>query len=628
MLDLMRKHARSWFIQVILFAVIIVFVFWGVGSYRESRSNRIAVVNDHAITINEFRQTYEGLIKRYRDMYGDALTENLINKLGLKEMALEGLIERVLLMQEAENLRVEVTKDELKQAIMSYPAFQKNGAFDNSQYLWLLRQNRMTPEEFEQSQRKDLLIRKVQHYIQDSAKISHKEILNTYTLQNESTNIEFFRISSSSFLKQIKPSDEELQQYFSEHEERYRIPVKVNAGYLVFDPKDHESKIKIEENEIEEYYQANISTYTIPEKVKARHIFIESPAGNDPESIEEAREEAEKVLNEIRKGKDFATLAKEYSEDPSAKKGGDLGYIERERLAEPLQEALSSLKKGEVTPVVETPYGFHIMKVEKIKKGRIKPLKEVKAQITSTLKKEKSRDLADEEAEEFYLTIFDEDSLKRVADSSGKELKETGFFASGENIKGIGRNKAVSDAAFFLEKGEISEILKSGDNSYILEVIEKQPSRLPEYDEVKKDVEKEVKNERSRGMASERAEKLLAELRNGKDWKVLVSEHKLTSQETGFFKRNTGTIPKIGYSEDIRESAFSLNEADPYPSKVFEVNGIYFVIRLKSKKGIDKETFQSEKDQFGKMLIEQKREVLLRAWLEDLKAKSEIKREL
>ncbi|MDY7032753.1 MAG: SurA N-terminal domain-containing protein [Thermodesulfobacteriota bacterium] len=263
MLDLMRKHARSWFIQVILFAVIIVFVFWGVGSFRESRSSRIATVNDYVITVSEYRQTYESLLKRYRDIYKDAFSENLISKLGLKEMALEGLIERALLLQEAEALQLDVTEHELRESIMNYPAFQKDGTFDNSRYMWLLRQHRMAPEEFEESQKRGLMIRKVENVIRDSAKVSDKEVLNTYTAENESINIEFTQVNSSSFLKGINPSVEEINSYFSEHKERYRIPVKVNVQYLIFNPKDYESKVNIEDEEIEEYYRLNTDTYTI-----------------------------------------------------------------------------------------------------------------------------------------------------------------------------------------------------------------------------------------------------------------------------------------------------------------------------------------------------------------------------
>jgi len=628
MLDLMRKHARSWFIQVALFAIILVFVFWGVGTFNEDKRNRIAVVNNSPITLSEYREAYDTLLKRYRDIYKDRLSDELIDKLNLKKMALENLIDRVLLLQEAEGLNFEVTEEELRESIMNYPSFQKDGNFDNSKYVRLLRYHRMSPEEFEASQRRDLLIKKVAEFIKDNAKVLDKEVSDAYIEENESVDIEFVKVTPSSFFDRVKVSDDDIKDYFSKHKEKYKIAAKVNVYYLSFNPKNYESKIEITETDINDYYRLNIEGFKVPEKVKVRYILIKTASGDNSESVKKAREKAEKVVKEIQKGVKFASLAGKYSDDPSAKKGGDLGYIEKVRLAGPVGEAISSLKAGEVSPIIESPFGFHIVKVEKIQDAKTRSLKEVKPQILSVLKRERAQELADEEAEDVYERIFDEDNLKEFAASEKMDIHQTGLFTMGEDLKEIDEDRTFSNAAFSLEKGEISEIIKASGVNYILQMFERLAPRIPELDEVDKNVREDVKKKKGGDMARTKAEKLLEELKTAKERKRLVSKNRLKIEETGFFKRRGGAIPKVGYSEEINKDAFLLTPDNPYANKVFKVNDSYFILRLKEKKGIDKDKFESEKDRFKEALLEQKKEEIFRTWLNGLKEKAEIEREI
>ncbi|MFH2012757.1 MAG: SurA N-terminal domain-containing protein [Pseudomonadota bacterium] len=628
MLDLMRKNARSWFIQVALFAVILVFVFWGIGSFSGNRGNRVATVNGTPITINEYRETYENLLKRYQDIYKNALSEKLITQLNLKEVALESLIERDLLVQEADRLNLRVTKNELKESIMDYPAFQQNSKFDHNRYINLLRYNRMTPEEFEASQKRDLIIKKVEKVIKDSAKISDKEALDIYTLENESINIEFIRLTSSSFIDKVKVSDEEIKDYYSKHNKDYQIPAKINVQYLSFNPNQYEARVEISEENINDYYQTNMEEFTLPEKVQARHILIKSLPDDNPESVKKARKKAEQVLSEIQRGVDFAKLARAYSDDPSANKGGDLGYIERNNLMEPIREAISSLKEGEVSPIIMSSFGYHILKVERVLNSRKMPLKEVRSQIISILRQVKARELADEKAENVNAMITEGTNLKKLASDIKMDIHETGFFAAGERIKELGINKPFSETAFSLKKGEISQLIKSSDINYILQVIDRMESRIPDLNEVKDSVKKDLQGEKANAMAKSKAEKLLENLRKSRKWEQLTSENNLKVEETGFFRRSDRIIPNIGYSEEIKENIFSLTPNEPFADRVFHINNTYFIAKFKNKKDSDEEKFNLVKDRLKKLLIEHKQEEIFKTWINSLKASAKITKNL
>ncbi|MDY6854948.1 MAG: SurA N-terminal domain-containing protein [Thermodesulfobacteriota bacterium] len=620
MLELMRRNARSWFIQAALFAVIVVFVFWGVGSFKPDSSNRIATVNDYRITMNEYRKAYDNILKRYKEIYKEDFSEETIERLNLKEMTINSLIEKVLLLQEAEKLNLEVTDDELKKSIIHYPVFQKDGVFKNSLYKQLLRYNRITPEEFEDLQRKEILQKKVENLIKDNAKVSDKELLDAYTLENESINIEVTHIKHSAFKGSVKISDEEISDYFSNNKRNYQIPAKVNVQYLNFNPKDYESQVTLLAEEINDYYELNIDKFSIPAKIKAKHILIAAPQ-DDAESRTQGKQKAEMILKKIHNGADFSALAKKYSDDPSAKKGGDLGFVERDKLMPSIKEALSSIQEGEISSIVYSPFGFHIIKAEKILDARTMPLSEVESEIHTLLKLEKADELAQEEAENINALTIDTKDLNELALTENLKIKKTGLFASGENIEGIGRDRTFSNAAFLLEKGEISQIVKSSGTNYILQAIEKLPPQIPELEKVKTEVKKDLIFEKEKSMAKAKAENLLKELKEGKEWESIIRENKLKSEQTGFFKRRG----RIGYSEEVKEHAFSLSKNTPYSDRIFEANDNYIILRFKDRKGIDKEEFSAAKKRLKKLLLQQKREDTFRLWMDGIKAKAEIK---
>ena len=199
MLHLMRKHAGSWMIKVVLGVIVVVFVFWGVGSYRSGKGNRIAVVNGEAIALEEYRGTYEQLLEQYRRQFGNALDQKLLKTLNLKEQALNRLIDRRLLLQSADRLNLHVTDEAVVEAIQNIEAFQENGQFVPGRYQRLLAVNRMTPEIFEENMRRDVLVQKTQGFILGSAKVSEAEVLESFQWREKQVSIDYVLFKPSSY---------------------------------------------------------------------------------------------------------------------------------------------------------------------------------------------------------------------------------------------------------------------------------------------------------------------------------------------------------------------------------------------------------------------------------------------
>ena len=287
----MRKHAGNWLIKILLGAIVIVFIFWGVGSFRAERGGRVALVNGDQITLDEFRNTYDNLIEQLRSRFGNKLDDKMIKTLQVKKQALNRLINNRLLIQEAEKLKFRVSKQELADAIIHIPAFQRGGVFDRYRYKNVLDSLRMTPESFEADQKNQMLIDKLRTLVTSSAKVSDQEVREWYEWLNAMVNIDYVLFDPSRY-KNIHVTEEEIKSFYEKQKENYKTETMVKVRYLDFDPKQYQSKVKLSDAEIREYYDENLASFRIPKKVVARHILIKVSPDADPETVKKTKERA------------------------------------------------------------------------------------------------------------------------------------------------------------------------------------------------------------------------------------------------------------------------------------------------------------------------------------------------
>lgn len=627
MLKYMRTHATSWIIKVGLSFIIVVFaLYFGFGRIKGRREAMVAEVNGQFITVKDFHQSYQNLLALYRNRYKNQLTHEMIRALGLKQQALNELIDNILLYQEGLRMNFHVSPEELRRSIQSSPLFQVDGKFNRGMYLRLLSLNRMEPEDFEQMQEQRLLIDKVRNLVlQSTGIVSEDEAREAYLMENERINLEFIRVETKDFLEKSKPTPAEVDEYFSGHRESFRIPERVNLHYMVYRPKDFRDKVDISQEEIKIYYETNIDDFVVQKQVKARHILIEVPPDADPGKIEQARKKAEEILAKAKQGDDFASLAEKYSEGPTAKKGGDLGYFPRGRMVKEFEDAAFSLQAGEISSLVRTRFGFHIIKVEDVREERTRGLDEVRTSIESTLRDQKARDLAERNAEEALYTLYKGKEMREVAEESHVSVKETGFFSRGEKIKEIPSNDEMTSVVFSLKAGDVSPVMEISKDLYIFQLVEKQQPRLPELEEVKDKVEKELREKKAREQAESAAEELLAELKGGKPMNEAASDKGFKVEETGFFKKGTNYLPKIGLAEGAVDVIASLSTEHPYPDRPLEVGTGWVLPRLKELQRPDLKKYESEdRETWERQFRLIKAEESYRRWLAALRGKSKI----
>ena len=625
MLDLMRKNAGSWIIKGLLGIIVVVFVFWGVGSFRAQRGNRIALVNGEVITGQEYQEAYNGLVEQVRArMGGNSLDENMLKALDLKKKALDRLIDRKIIIKEAEKLKFRVTNEELSQAILNIKAFQSDGVFNKKLYERVLSQNRMTPEAFEISVKESLMIERIMSFITGGVKISEQEALEWFKWKGASVNVDYVHFNPERYTG-INPTGEELKAFYDKNREAYKTEDKIKISYITFDPATYASKATVEEKDINEFYENNIDKFKRPKTVEARHILFKIDEGAGPEVVKEAGVKAGNILKMLKEGQPFEELAKKYSDCPSKSQGGYLGAFQKKDMVEPFASRAFSLKPGEISEPVLTKFGWHIIKTEKVNEEKVFSLQETHSAILKKISEDKAKNFAYDEAEAVYNDAIQMKDLTKAAEKHGLIIKSTGFFSRNEapQVTGIDNPALITSEAFEMSEKEISDVKESGSGYTIIQVMGKMAAKISELkdvnDTVKADLVKEKQNENSKKDAGA----LLTALKNGGDMTKESAKYGLSIGETGFFKRNEN-IPGIGQEQQLAGAAFTLSEERLLPENAVEGAKGYYVIRFKEKKDPPAEGFDKEKENIKKALLEQKKLKTFESWLAQAKSRSKI----
>jgi peptidyl-prolyl cis-trans isomerase D len=627
MLRILREHASSWMLKAILIVVALSFVlfFGGYSYFKEKKETYVAKVNSITVEWKEYNDVFQNTIKQYQQALGPAFSEKMIDELRLREKILDSLIEKILILQEAKRLGLSVSDAELREVIESFPAFQVNGQFDTRRYEWALHSNRMTPEQFEQSQRENLLISKIVNLIKmNEGKVSDEEVLDTYLFENERINLTFVKVAPDALKSQVNANEIEIKDYYQKHQEEFRIPAFIQVQYLLFRPSDFESQVQVSPDDIKRYYDSRKNTFTIPKQVRVRDILIKAGPQDTPDQLEAKKKKAEEILEKAKKTKDFGSLAKQYSESETASRGGDMGWIQKGMLGEQLESALFSMKVGHLSGVLAAGDGFHIFKIEEVKEQKQKPFSEVKDQIFQTLKKEKTKAEASRKADDAFYSLFRSRDLEGYSREKNIPIKTTSLFKEGDEIPDIGRNPLFYSSAFSLKLGEISPVVNIPPNFYILKLVNKKDSRIPTLDEIKEEVRRKVVEMKAEEKARQMAKDLLNQIQTGKNIREAARSKGYPLEETGFFMRTAGVVPRIGPAREFMGTLASLTEKNPVPKEAIRTKDGYFVVRLSGSEPADQSKFQSVKMNLEQRLRNQKQEEAFQNWVGQLRSKAKI----
>jgi peptidyl-prolyl cis-trans isomerase D len=553
----------------------------------------------------------------------------------LNQRAVQELIQEAEISYEGERLGLKVSDKELRDELQNGPYRQT--LFPNGQWIGadkykeLLQQNNSTVEDFERAVKTSLLRRKLFSVIAANATVSQAGLEQAFKDKNTKVKFQYALIKLEDVLKTIKPTDTELKAYFEVNQARYQnaIPEKRALKYFVLNDKDTESKITVDPAEVQRYYSAHQDAFRVPERAKVRHILIETPQPGpdgkvDQKGIDAARAKAEDVLKQVKAGGDFAALAKKYSQDPGSKdNGGELGagWIVKGQTVAEFEKAAFSQNKGQISDLVQTSFGFHIIQTEDKEDAHLRPLAEVKADIEKAVKQEKLTALLNKTSTD-VADFAQKQGLEKAAAKYGAQVTQSNPVPRTDSLAGIGSQPSFMDAVFTTADKAGPQIGRIPTGFVIFEVTKIEPPRKPSFEEIKDRVANDFKNERAGDLMRRKTQEMADRAHSQHDLAEAAKEAGATLKTSDLVGRS-GQVPDIGQMAGPASAAFSLKQGEiSGPLNFGRTQGVLQVVERQDPSPSDPE-FAKQRDQLHEELAQQKQQELLSMFMSDLSARLE-----
>ncbi len=575
MLEAIRERSQSWIAKLILALITIPFAIFGVDSYLKNAGSGAAVaeVNKEAITIQEFGKS----LQETRSRAEGKVDPNFVNDPQVRTAVLEKLINMRLLRDEVKRGGYTISDEQLSKLIVAMPEFQKKGQFSQEVYDQLLASNGLTPSTFEARLRNDLLVQQVRDGIAGMAFSPDAVTNNALRARHQQREVSVATIFAEDLFEAEKADPAAVQAYYDKNKSEFAIPEQVQLEYVVLSTANLMSGIQIPEDEIKRFYQENVSKFQGDEERHASHILITFGGKTDAAAKAAAKSKALAVLAEVKKAPEkFDVLAKKYSQDPgSAQNGGDLGAVKRGVMVKPFEDAVFSMAPGSVSDLVETEFGYHIIKLTEIK-GSAPTLEEVKNQIRGELLSQKASAKFAEVAEKFSNTVYEQStSLAPVAQEHQLEVQKSGWMSQADVAKYFKGNEKLASVVFsdaVRKDKRNTEAVEVAPNTLVAaRVVDSRPSSTKPFADVKEAIEKKLRQQQATQKAAQQGELALKALKQGGEVKTLTwSSPAIVSRKDA-----------QGLTESVVAKALQMDVSKlPAYAGAVSQNGSYVLIRV------------------------------------------------
>ena len=525
MFDFVQEKKKL--VQIVLALIVLPFAFWGVDSYRKSGGAApLATVNGEKIGQQEFDNALNQQQQRIREMAGSNFDPTIFDKPEIKYSVLDGLVTQHLLAMEASNVGLILTNEQIGQIIVNIGAFQKDGKFDRQRYEELLKARGKTPAGFDAEVRQAILVQQLTEGYSQNGYAAGVVADTLIHLNEQQRVVAVAKLDADSFVKQVKLPDSAVSDYYNKNPQEFQMPERANVEYVVLSADSLLSQMTVSDEEVKQYYEEHKAEFGTQEQRQAAHILITIPKQASDADKQAAKAKAEQVLQQVKQSPaKFAALAKQYSQDPgSAANGGDLGMFGRGAMVKPFEDSVFSLNVGEVSGLVLSDFGYHIIKLIAVKPAKTQALSEVKEMIGQRLKSVRASDKFAELAEKFSNAAYEQsDSLKPAAEIAKTSVQRGVWLIKGKAPGGIWTDKVVQ--AIFTE-----DALKSKRNTAAVEVapntllaarvIEYKPASAQPLAEVSASIQQKLQRIQASELATEQGKKALEQLQRGEQANV------------------------------------------------------------------------------------------------------------
>lgn len=538
MFDFVAKHKKA--IMIGLFVLIIPpFAMFGIDSYFRGSDigQSVAMVGDHRISAHEFNRALTERQDAVRQMMGGRADAALLDSPELRFSVIESQVRERILVDQALRLGITVTDQQLQSVLSEVPTFRDGDKFSYARYQEILRQQGMSPLMFENRMRQDMLTRQLAEVFSGSAFVSRTAAARLVRLSEQQREVSQFTIPADRFLAQVKLEPDAARKHYDGRQDDFRIPEQVRVEYVILSADALVQQATPNPEDVRKHYESRRAEYEVKETRQASHILIAAEASGPPEARKKALAAAQDIYEQVRKNPArFAELAKQHSQDPgSAEKGGDLGSFPRGTMVPAFENPVFSMKVGEISPPVESPFGYHVIRLTGVNAGQLQAFEQVRPQVEAELRKQIAARKFAESAEAFSNKAFeDSDSLKGAAQAAGAKIHQSGWLTRANAVERELNHPRVLQALFS------DEVLKNKRNTEAIEVapstllaarvVDHKPSTVRPFEEIKDALEKTLLQQRAGQLAAQDGRDRLAKLRGGQDAQVQWSAVQLVNR--------------------------------------------------------------------------------------------------
>jgi peptidyl-prolyl cis-trans isomerase D len=630
-------HENKKVVQIVLALIILPFALWGVSSYEKSGNGAevAATVNGSKITQLELENSLRQQQDRMRQQLGTNFDAAMFDNPEMKRAVLDNLVSQRLLVDRAKAARLTVPDDRVAQLIAGIEAFQEGGKFDKKHYESVLASQNMSPLTFEARVRDELLGQQIQEAYAQNGFAATSVADNVIHLNEQQRIVSVSTLSLQSFLSQAKVDDAALKKYYEQNPKEFQVQEQAKVEYVKFSADDLLAKAEVSKEDVRKYYDEHLNDFGTPEERHAAHILITVNAAAPQAEQDAAKAKAELLQQQAKNNPaGFDDLARKNSQDTgSAANGGDLGFFGRGMMVKPFDDVAFALKAGEISGLVKSDFGYHIIKLIAVKPSRAMPFDEARAGIVTKLRQQKASDMFAEMAEKFSNAVYEQsDTLKPAADLVGAKIERSGWLSKG-TAAGEPWTAKMLQAIFN------DEVVKNKRNTAAIEVaantlvaariLEYKPASVRALSEVQEVIRQKLLRLQALELVAKQGKSMLAELQGGSkptlNWAapqiVTRAQHgtldiELTRQ---IFQANAAKLPQFVGAEDA-QSGYMLVRIDA----VKESAAIDDVKRARYAQQLRKLTGE---EMFHSYLADARRQATIKVSLPDAVPKNEPKNE-
>jgi peptidyl-prolyl cis-trans isomerase D len=624
MLEGIRRYQYSWQVKATFTFLALIMAFWGFGGGGLfSTIHPIAIVNGRQILPDQVDREATQLRDTFQQMYGEK-AQAVLKSVDLRREAVERLIEQQLIGEEARHLGISISDEALQDKIAKEPVFQRDGQFDFDTYQAVLHNADLMPAEYEAGERDGMIADTLRSMIDSGVIVSDDEARHAYNLANEKIGLRYVEVSYADYVAKISPTESQIADYYKGNAERFREPERIKFAYVHYEPLVLAAKYTPPDKEIQDYYNRYADTrFKHTEQVHARHILIVVEAGATDKEKAAAKAKALDVLKQAQAGADFTKLAAKYSDDPSNKlQGGDLGTFGRGQMIKPFEDAVFAMKPGQIT-MVETHYGFHVVKLDAYQPAHSDTLAEAKPKIIEELRTQAGAKLGREAAQEDLTAALGGANLEDLAKKRGIDAVETPLVAQGEPAGGIEQDRELMAAAFKLDPGQVALVPEKG-SPYVIKLVVRVPSRIPPLKEIEPQVRDALIRSMAEADASQQAQKILATIKSPADFDKAAIANNLEIKTVDPFTRADHKVPGIGEFPEVTDAAAAVPVIPGVIDHAMETGGNSYLFEVISRTEPTDAEWQSAQKSFMQDYLDQRRAQAWTRFLDQLKDQAKI----